>query len=447
MFRDAHANIIYVVLFLGSLFFVLCAGFELAHDDVLWLQGRFPAPDDCYRMAPMACLSLLGTVFGLAPMPLYLFVFGIHLVNSWLVCQLARKLTGHRSAGLAAFSVFLVNPLTFQVLAWPSSLSYELGTTCALTALLCWHRAATCPVSRSAVWWLTATAISYGTGLMSSHDTVVTPLLMGTTVLCARKKIALPEATFILALLLSGTIVSASLYPFVAQYHTLDQLLSLDFATDFLSAVASFPITLVLAYPFAFFIEPECFLPGCLANETLRWIMTLVVLGVTLLPCHPRSLRNLTGLLTVSCAVVITPHLIRLYLTPPAAHYAPSYLVWGRVLYFPFSVLAIFIGHVYARTRSENRSGFPSRILVFLWIASVLHALLFLYGENSFPALMRSSTEPGSIASDTSPWHPFDTTHTVWLTAVGLLILVFATVRFLLRRRWTEKRPFTEGVE
>lgn len=68
-------------------------------------------------------------LFGLRPGPPHAFVFGLHVVNAWLVQRLLVRLAPSRPAlGLSAGGLFLIHPVAYTPLAWLAAGFNEVPT-------------------------------------------------------------------------------------------------------------------------------------------------------------------------------------------------------------------------------------------------------------------------------------------------------------------------------
>lgn len=253
---DKHRQdrlIFILVLFLfGLVFFLRYANFQLASDDVAWLNGETPTVFDQYRVAPRLFFIVLHAIFGPSPAAALTVIFLFHTVNALLVYQLARRLMPGCSAPQAAAFVFFVNPITLNTLTWISCFSYVLGATLALTALLTgWESLAS--EGRKHLLLSAVTLIAFGVGLLSTHVILFLPLifllfgwLRGGA---ARWR---GGALFGLAAV-CALLVNVFVYNFDRYGVESPELFSLDFAAAFASSALSSGLSLALAYPLSFF--------------------------------------------------------------------------------------------------------------------------------------------------------------------------------------------------
>jgi len=95
------------------------------------------------------------------------------------------------------------------------------------------------------------------------------------------------------------------------------------------------------------------------------------------------------------------PYIARLYLTPPSSHFDLTYLVGGRVLYFPFTIVALGL--------AGSKIPFPA-----IWLLAYANALR-IYSPADFMSL---SIVQGHPAGST-PWLPFANNQYVWFAALA----------------------------
>jgi hypothetical protein len=413
------------ITMLAIAFFVSEAGFTLGYEDRLWLQGIFPGSASTrYRLLPMALFQLIHALFGMRAAPLYITVFVLHLTNGCLVGYLAKILAGSSLAGLVAYAVFLVNPLTFHVLAWPSCLSYELGTLLALLMMIASLGAMEANSKKQLFWLSLSAVVCCAMIIISSHDSLMTPLLialLGATKGRHAIKNSLPILGSSFILIMVGSIaVGQVALPGVNMW----RLVSLDFFAAGLSSVLSLPAELSFAYLVSFFCNPRDFLPGYLASETLRWIITFAVIIPMLVFSRDNKRWRMCWALVGGVALAFIPQIVRVYLTPEAEHFDHSYLVWGRVYYFPFSSMAILIAFLMVPLLSRERYGITWLLISASWGMAVLYSIIFLYHPEDFAALCMVTQGEDTLAVTSTPWHPYNSNHLGWLIALIVVIVV-----------------------
>lgn len=91
---------------------------------------------------PLTMLAYLAeyTCFGINPMPYHLLNVSLHLINTWLVFQFIRKLSGKKPAALVVSILFAVHPMHVESVAWVSELKDMLYTFFYLLSLLVYLR-------------------------------------------------------------------------------------------------------------------------------------------------------------------------------------------------------------------------------------------------------------------------------------------------------------------
>jgi len=353
--RSRELLALLALVLLAFVLFVSKANLQIAADDAVWLQGEAPTVFDQYRQIPRFFFVSLHSVFGASAPAALALIFAFHAGNGLLLYLLARRwlagggegATGPggedqagKLAALAAAGIFLVNPITLNTLTWISCLSYVQGTTLALLALLAFWRATEERGGRRLTWAAIALA-AYGAGLFCSHEVFFLPTLFF-LVGWLRRELRLGAALLVLGLALAG-LVNLLVYDFGRYGVEAGRLLGLDFALAFASSALSTGLALALAYPLSFFFRTVGFLQF-LFVEPLRWALTVVVLVAAASAWRRQGRWRLVVSLVLGFAVLITPYIIRLYLTPDPVNYHISYVLSGRVFYLAFVAVALILG-------------------------------------------------------------------------------------------------------
>lgn len=407
-----------LILGLGALFFLDHIHWQLASDDLAWLQGGTPTVFDRYRYLPRLAFAGLNRLWGPNMTAALTMTFLVHSLNSWLLYRLGRKLLNDRTGALAAAGVLMINPITLSTLTWISCFSYVLGTFFALLALLLACRSAEAG-NRSGHWAATGGLLALGAGLLCTHEVLFLPLIfliLGWRQGNLRRGLILA----VLGTALAGG-VNAWIYNFEQYGVEASRLLSFDFALAYTSSVLSSGLVLAFAYPLSFATRTLGFLQMSFA-EPVRWGLTALALFGGILALH----RNRDGrliLLSLSFVAMITPYILRLYLTPDTVNYHPSYALSGRVFYLPFTVVALALGWVasalYRRIRRR-------RLARFVWLAPLAaygYALWF-YTPADFLGL--SVVLQGLPYAVPPRWNPYTSTQPAWslfpvLSALGAM--------------------------
>jgi hypothetical protein len=394
----AH-SILLLLLALALVFFLSLANLQLASDDLAWLQGRPPTVFDQYRVVPRLFFVTLHALFGPSAVAALGMIWLFHALNGLLAYRLGRAWLGDEVGALAVAAVVLINPVTLNTLTWISCFSYVQGTTLALLALLAGWRAVGARGRRRAGWAAAALAC-YGAGLLASHEILFLPVLFA---LAGWLGGARRLGALLLALGLGlGLAVNWLVYDFGRYGVDAARLFSLDFALAYASSGLSAGLALALAYPLSFLAPVLDFLQLSFAGP-VRWGLTgLLLAAAPLLYRRDRAWR-LDLSLALAFLALITPYVIRLYLTPESVNYHISYALSGRVFYLAFVAVALGLGRAVsalARRLARWRYG---RLALALPLAAYLHAL-WLYDRADFLGL---SVVHGAAAPAPPRWNPY----------------------------------------
>jgi protein O-mannosyl-transferase len=93
-------------------------------------------PDQFYRPIFSVWMLLLHTCGGLAPWFWHLSNILLHVVATWLVFRLCRRLTGNDAGAAAAAAIFAVHPIHVDAVSWVSASCELLFAISALAAML-----------------------------------------------------------------------------------------------------------------------------------------------------------------------------------------------------------------------------------------------------------------------------------------------------------------------
>lgn len=424
-----------LILGLGALFFLDHIHWQLASDDLVWLQGGTPTVFDRYRYLPRLAFAGLNRLWGPNMAAALTMTFLVHSLNSWLLYRLGRKLLDDQDAALTAAAVLMINPITLSTLTWISCFSYVLGTFFALVSLLLSWKSAKAG-NRSGYWAATGGLLALGAGLLCTHEVLFLPLvflILGWRQGNLRRGLILA----VLGTALAGG-VNAWVYHFDQYGVEASRLLSLDFALAYTSSVLSSGLVLAFAYPLSFATRTLDFLQASFA-EPVRWGLTALALVGGILAFHrKRDGRLIT--LSLSFMAMITPYILRLYLTPDTVNYHPSYALSGRVFYLPFTVVALALGWVASALYHRFRR---HRLARFVWFAPLVaygHALWF-YTPADFLGL---SVVLQDLAQAVPPrWNPYTSTQPAW-SLFPVLSALGAMAWLLWEKR--KARPVSPGI-
>lgn len=427
--------ILFVLFALGLFFFLHNVTLRLADDDVGWLRGEAPTVFDQYRQIPRLFFVSLQTLFGPSAPAALAMIWLFHCLNALLLYRLAQRLLADSPAALIAAAVFLINPLTLKTLTWISCFSYVLGATLALLSLL-----AFCHTS--------SPSATLRTSLQSpiSSLQMLLPLLCFTAGLfCTHEILFLPVLFFVLSwlqgqpkqglvLLVAGMAIALLVNTFVYDFGRYgveaSRLFSFDFALAYASSGLSSGLALDLAYPLSFFAQTMDFLRFCF-SEPVRWSMTTALLAAGVLFSTNSKAWRLALALTLSFLALITPYIIRLYLTPDTVNFDISYVLSGRVFYLPFAAIALVLGWATSGLSRTLPGSFASYLLPLASLLAYGHAL-WLYDKADFLGLNVATALPQPMPPR---WNPYTSQHPAWLALAGLVLVLCVALRLLVARR------------
>ena len=419
---------IFVLLVLGLGFFIPNTHFELAPDDVSWLRGEAATVFDQYRVVPRLFFKVLNDQFGPSAPAALTMIFFFHFSNALLVAYLGWKVLNSPLAAWVAASVFLVNPLTLSSLTWISCFSYVLGTSMALVSIAAFWQAGTEDRTTVRFLWYGTALLFYCAGLLSSHTLFFLPALYPLlgwlqTNIALKRGIVLAGVAMIIAL---G--VHFFIYNFKRYGIDTVSLLNYAFLSALASSIISYGLSLGLAYPLAFFVKPMGFLQICF-DEPMRWILTSAFIAASVVFYRPSRTWRLHLVLALSFSSLITPYIIRLYLSPEQVGYHISYVLWGRVFYLPFVVVALVWGAI--TNELHRRSVWNTVLLTLSGVAGYGHALFVLYEKTDFMGLAVLSGIP---KPNPPSWTPYTSSEPVWLAVVATGAIVAIGYRLAVER-------------
>jgi hypothetical protein len=427
--RPARSTLaLLLILALGLLFFLAQATLHLAADDLAWLRGDTPHPLDQYRQIPLFSFVLLHALFGPSAVAASALIVILHSLNILLLYRLGLELLGAEVAALAAAAVLGINPITLNTLTWISCLSYVQGACLALLALLAFLRSSRPQTSQPWLWAALA-LFCFGAGLFCSHGLFFLPVLflvLGWLRAARWRGAVLFALGMVFALWVQTFVYDLGRYGVDAS-----RLFSLDFCLAYASSVLSSGLALALAYPLSFFTRTIDFLRFCFA-EPVRWGLTLALLAAGVLWGRRDRRWRLDLALLLCFAALITPYILRLYLTPDVVNFDISYVLSGRVFYLPYVAVGLGLGRIVA--------GAWHCIQGWRWAWAALLLPLVAYGRALWlyePAdFLGLDVVFGDLPQPVPPrWNPYASHNPAWFLLVDAsLLLLFAWRCWLARR-------------
>ena len=426
-------GLLLLLLLLGLIFFLCNASLRIASDDAAWLQGQAPTVFDQYRKVPRLFFVSLHALVGPSAVAALGMIFVFHSLNAFLVYRLGRVLLKDRVAALIAVAIFLINPLTLNTLTWISCFSYVLGTTLALLALLAFLQGLERPGQVRFLWSVFA-LICFGVGLFCTHEIFFLPflfLVLGWLRRPTKWGLALCAVTMVLALGVNHYVYGFDRYGIEAR-----RLFDPEFALAYASLGLSSGAALGLAYPLSFFARTLDFLRVSF-GEPVRWGLTAVILAAGVAFYRNDRTWRLRLALVLAFLALITPYIIRLFLTPGLVSFHTSYVLSGRVFYLPFAILALLLGYIISRLYHAVQGWRGAWLLVLLPVVAFVHALYF-YDRNDFLGL---SVIRGVSQQMPLPWNPFAVQQPAWLMLPSLAVILALTIRLHMLKRIRSRQP------
>ncbi len=115
-----------------------------------------------YRPLFLLLLRINYSIFGDRPLGWHLLAVVMHLVVTWLVYMLVRKVTGQFTTAWLAAVIFGVHPIHHEVVAWVSGTTESLFAILFLLAFLAYLRSR----EGSKALWMTLSCALYALALL-----------------------------------------------------------------------------------------------------------------------------------------------------------------------------------------------------------------------------------------------------------------------------------------
>jgi hypothetical protein len=317
--------------------------------------------------------------------------------------------------------VLAINPVTLGTLTWVSCFSYVQGTTLALVALLAFRRGQ----MGDGLGFL-AGGLAYLAALECSHEVLFLPAVF--IALSWLERVARPVwPGLCVSVVCTAVGLAVSHFGYGFDRFGVDgrDLLTPGFVIALSSSILSLAASLGLAYAVSFFGSTTTLVQICL-NEAVRWIVTVGALAWAAFRWRPTRAWRLHLCLLVAFGALITPYVIRLYLTPDTVRYDPRYLLAGRVFYPAFAVLALLLGELLAPLYARPAAAWMRWMG---WAAPLLaygYALLFAYAPRHF---LGFEVHLGPPPDDLPRWNPYEHDSVATGVVAGVALLAILAVR------------------
>lgn len=412
------------IVLLSAWLFLSNTSNQLGSDDMKWITGSVPTVYDTYRVVPFAIFANLVNVFGSNLVAVYTMMFIFHMLNAVLLYRVSYDFLENELASTITTIIFLINPVTLGTLTWISCFSYVLGLTFGLLVLLGGWQYLRANLPKQRLFWSLFVIITYIAGLFSAHILLFLPAIFLPLAWLHEKDVWQRGLFLAVTGLVVGFLIYTNLYYFRAYAPENDALLSGNFLTAYVSSNLALLPMLMLAYLLSFIGDTLGFLMLTF-EEPLRWGFGLLMLGG--IGLYIQFQKNSRRLLTILALFVllITPYIIRLYLSSDFINYHPSYMLTGRVFYIPFIAVAMLIGHLSA-TLLEKRK---TTIIALATFFAAMFIYLMTIGSNA--ARFQGLTVVRGVAAEMPPsWTPFTNEHPILLISIFLLVFIVLSYRY-----------------
>jgi protein O-mannosyl-transferase len=140
----------------------------------VWKHMAPTSPGNYYRPLFLLWLRTNYALFGERPLGWHLVAIGLHLLVTWLVYLVVRKMTGQFTTAWLAALIFGVHPIHHEVGAWVSGMTESLFAVLFLLAFLAYLRSLEGPKGL----WITLSCALYALALLSKETAIVLPALV-----------------------------------------------------------------------------------------------------------------------------------------------------------------------------------------------------------------------------------------------------------------------------
>ena len=192
-----------VILVMTGFAYAVTLGFGYVYDDVLqirdnprirsvdslpgyftdqvWAQAQ-NQPENLYRPFFLTWLLANFEAFGTSSWGWHFTTVALHLLVTWLVFLLARRLIPDDGTGaLVAAAVFALHPSRVEAVAWVSGVTEPLAAAFALGAFLCFVKYRKESTDKG---WMAASLCLYVAAMLAKESTIVVPALIAAYELC-----------------------------------------------------------------------------------------------------------------------------------------------------------------------------------------------------------------------------------------------------------------------
>jgi tetratricopeptide (TPR) repeat protein len=140
----------------------------------VWKQLYPTMPANYYRPMFFVWLRTNFAFFGLRPMGWHIAAVLLHVLVTWLVYLLVRKLTGRFTPAWLTALIFGVHPIHHEVVAWISGTTESLFAAAFLAAFLAYLNS----LDGEETKWMAVSALLYGLALLCKETAIVLPAMV-----------------------------------------------------------------------------------------------------------------------------------------------------------------------------------------------------------------------------------------------------------------------------
>ena len=180
----------------------------------VWKQLYPLAPGNYYRPMFLLWIRVNYAAFGLRVMGWHLTTILLHMLVTWLVYCLIKKLTGRFTVAWLTALIFGVHPIHHEVVGWVSGTTESLFAAMFLAAFLAYLNSR----EESKTVWMTASAVLYGVALLCKETAIILPLLVFANEWIVRSYQATPNRPSLAARFGQALLPAAIYVPVAAAY-------------------------------------------------------------------------------------------------------------------------------------------------------------------------------------------------------------------------------------
>ena len=369
-----------------------------------WRQLFPPTPGGVYRPLVLVCARLGYAIFGDRSLAWHTMAILLHLLATWLVFVLVKKMTGRFTLAWLTALFFGVHPVHHEAVAWVSGAEESFFAVFFLAAFLAYLES----LEKSKAMWLSLSCALYALGLLCNEAAIVLPVLVfahawiAGTAVDGEQKIELAER-------MKRAVVPAAYYvPAAAGY----LLVRFKIASSYTQpgAHASFSMWLLTLPSVLFFYLRNWFFPAHLSayydlyyQSHLDWTHVFSPALIVLAFCFAAwALQKWLGSREVSLAAAW----IAAPLLPALAfvRFSPDELVHDRYFYVPSIGAAMLVALCLERVLRSRQQAFgqPLRVMAGALALALGLAVCTVWTSNFWQSGLALFTHATEIAPNNS---------------------------------------------